>query len=268
MLEEIIPFIDSIEANKKLKEKIKTQNIEIPEEIAEIDTKYLEEDYKNTIDNKNRLEDKAKTIIAALTIAITLILNLSKIIETITNKFNIQAVNISIFVLAVSAIIYMLMAGIMSIQVLIKENLLYPIPLLERTKQNKESIYINMQLNVNQNLIRNNIIYSAYRSIRNSVLCLVILFILAILPFQVQNEDSIAYERTEIYENISFGIDAVNWLAENREKNISFDKIIKAYNEGDAENIYDKENQIIVSIEKVDDVYVIDKIISDIEEIE
>lgn len=272
MFGEIIPVIDVIKANRKLKEKNKAQDIEVPERIENIDIKYLEEDYKNTIDTKNRFEDKAKTIIAALTIAITLILNLSKIIDTISAKFGYPIVNVLIFVLAVLAIIYMLMAGIMSIQVLIKENLLYSIPLIERTKQDKKSIYIKTQLNINQNLIRNNIIYSAYRSIRNSVFCLVIIFVLAIFPFQISSNDGSAYEDVDKYENICFGIDAVNWLTENKERNVSFDKIIDKYDKKNEENviknIYDKENEIIVTIKIKDDLYVIDNIISDIEEVE
>ena len=269
MLGEIIPVIDAIRANKKLKEKNKAQNIEVPENIADIDIKYLEEDYKNTVGAKNRFEDKAKTNIAALTIAITLILNLSKMIETISDKFDIPAIHIFIFVLAVLAIIYMLMAGIMSIQVLIKENLVYAIPLPD--KENKELIYTNTQLNTNQNLIRNNIIYSAYRSIRNSVFCLVIIFISAILPFHISGKESGSYMETEIHENISFGAGAVNWLI-NNEKDISFENYLNAYDNENEENvtryIYDKENNIIVVIKKLNDMYVIDDIISDIEEIE
>ena len=66
MLGQIIPIIDIAKKNKILREKNRTvSNIEIPENIEEIDIKYLEDDYKATLDVKNRFEDKAKTIIAA-----------------------------------------------------------------------------------------------------------------------------------------------------------------------------------------------------------
>ena len=66
MLGQIIPIIDIAKKNKILREKNCTvSNIEIPENIEEIDIKYLEDDYKATLDVKNRFEDKAKTIIAA-----------------------------------------------------------------------------------------------------------------------------------------------------------------------------------------------------------
>lgn len=270
MLGEIIPTIDTVKANKKLKAKNNEASIELPEKLSDIDIKYLEEDYKNTVDTKNRFEDKAKTIIAALTIAITLILNLSKIIETIATKFDKPFINIFIFILAFLAIVYMLIAGIMSIQVLIKENLLYSVPLEDRTKKDKKAIYIRTQMNINQNLIRNNIIYSAYRSIRNSAFCLVVIFILAILPMPDNNWANTNTQVSSVQNSdISFGIGAIKWVAEN--ENVSFNKITDLYDkevqDGSTKNIYDKENQIIVSIRKVDDMYMIDSIISDIEEL-
>lgn len=271
MLGEIVPVIDAIKANKRLKVKNEAEDIEIPEKIGDIDIKCLEEDYKNAIEAKNRFEDKAKTIIAALTISITLILNLSQIIETISARFRMPAVNILIFILAVLAIIYMLMAGIMAIQVLIKENLLYTIPLSDRTKQDKKCIYVKTQQNVNQNYIRNNIIYSAYRSILNSVLCLFIIFILAILPLQHFSNNDVE-KKVIISEDICFSVEAINWLNENTDRQISFDKIVNMYSNGNDENatrnIYDKEENIIVTIKKVNDLYVIDNIIGDIEKIE
>ena len=182
-----------------------------------------------------------------------------------------QIINILIFALALLAIIYMLVAGIMSIQVLIKENVLYPISLPERAQKDKSSFYKKTQLNIKQNLIRNNIIYASYQSIRNSAICLVIIFILAILPYQNSNKSNVVYERENTNVNICYSLDAMNWLMENN-RDISFAKLIDAYakdNENTTtKNIYDKENQIIVTIKKVDNLYVIDNIINPIEEIE
>ena len=119
MIGEIIPVVRVIKANKILKEKNTAQDFEVPENLEKIDIKYLEEEYKSELEAKNRFEDKAKTIIAALTISITLILNLSKIIETIASKYDLLIIEWIIFILAILAIMYMLIAGIMSIQVLI-----------------------------------------------------------------------------------------------------------------------------------------------------
>lgn len=271
MLKEIIPVIDMVKANRILKNKNESENIEIPENIEAIDIKNLEDDYKSTIEGKNRFEDKAKTIIAALTIAITLILNLSKITDTISEKFSHPAINILIFILAVISIIYMLMAGIVSIQVLIKENRIYALSAIDKVEVSKKEIYETIQYNINQNYIRNNMIFSAYRSIRNSVFCLVIVFVIAILPIQITNEDNDHHTMSNKYENVCFGKDAVNWMFENENKQLSIDKLIEQYNKGNTDNIvkniYDKENKIVVTISLKDDVYVIENIIGNIEEL-
>lgn len=165
----------------------------------------------------------------------------------------------------------MLIAGIMSIQVLIKENILHSIPLSERTKKDKKSIYIKTQLNVNQNLIRNNIIFSAYESIRNSVICLIVIFILTIIPYSNKNDDSAIQLNQVSYDNICFGGGAVVWLSENKNDKELFDNVIAIYNKdnkGKTRHIYDMENDILVSITQKEDVYVIDEIITDIEGIE
>lgn len=270
MLGQIIPIIDIFKTNKLLHEKNRTvSNIEIPENIEEIDIKYLEDDYKSTLEAKNRFEDKAKTIIAALTIAITLILNLSKIIDTVANKIPIPYFDYGIFILAILSILYMLMAGIMSIQVLIKENLLYSISLEKR--KDKKSIYQSTQQNVNQNLIRNNIIYAAYLSIRNSVICLLLIFGLAIYPYQVSENNTIDNIQNSNGAEIIYGKDAVEWMMNNSQKNVDFEAIIEVYDntctDGTQKNIYDRKQGIVVTIEFYNNSYLVSDIINDITEI-
>lgn len=270
MLGQIIPIIDIHKANEELRKKNSSvSNIEIPENIEQIDIKYLEDDYKATIETKNRFEDKAKTIIAALTIAITLILNLSKIIDGIGTKVPLPYFDYVIFLLAICSIFYMLMAGIMSIQVLIKENLLFLIPLAKRS--DKKSIFQSTQQNINQNLIRNNIIYASYLSIRNSVICLLIIFGLAIYPYQAM--DNTNKNNTQVNDGIElvYGEDAVEWLFDNSQKNIDFDRIIESYgkicNDGKQKNIYDKKQGLIVTIKFQNNSYLILDIKNNITEI-
>lgn len=263
MLGQIIPIIDICKPNRVLREK----NIEIPESIETIDIKFLENDYNATVEAKNKFEDKAKTIVATLMIAITLILNLSKIIDTVVTKFPIGYFRYFIFILAILAILYMIMAGIMSIQVLIKENLLYQIPLEKRT--DRKSIFQSTQKNINQNLIRNNIIYASYISIRNSVICLLIIFGLAVFPYQkVNNIESTKINTTT---EVTYGNAAVEWLINNSQKAPDFDKIIESYknicNDGRQMNIYDKNQGIIVTIEAKNNSYFISAVIDNITEI-
>lgn len=272
MIGQLIPFIAIRKSNNTLRKKNQDPStIEIPNNIEEIDYNCLEDDYKATIEAKNRFEDKAKSIIAALTIAITLILNISKIIDTITTKIPLPYFNYIIFVLAVFSIMYMLMAGIMSIQVLIKENLLYPISLMDRTRQNKKNIFKATKQNINQNLIRNNIIYAAYLSIRNSVICLLIIFVFAIFPYQISENIDSHLTQAKNEANLAYSNEAIEWIIYNNQKNINFDKIIEVYtnkyNDGTPQNIYDKSQGIIVTIELQNDLYFLSDIKNNITEI-
>ena len=269
MLGQFIPAIDIYKANSNLRKKNSDiTKIVIPNNINQIDTKYLEDDYKATIETKNKFEDKAKTIIAALTIAITMTLNLSKMIEEAATKVQVPYFRYCVFGVAILSILYMLVAGIMSIQVLIKENILYPIPLEKRTE--KTSIYQATQQNINQNLIRNNIIYAAYISIRNSVICLLVIFILAVLPYQSTND--ISSLNSSDYAEIMYENNAVNWLMNNSQKKIDWSEIIQYYNSSNAngiqKNIYDKKQGIVVTIGIQGETYIVSDIQGDIIEFE
>ena len=176
-----------------------------------------------------------------------------------------MSVSYTHLILAIFSIIYMLSAGMLSIEVLIKENILHSISLND--KNDKQAIYSAIQLNTNQNLIRNNIIYSSYCSIRNSAVCLVVIFVLSIFPTTFKDASDLQSPLKET-DCISFGMNATKWLAENT--SVSIDKIIdlcdKDMKNGTIKNIYDNKNHIMISIKKIDDIYIIDSIIDKIEE--
>jgi hypothetical protein len=71
-------------------------------------------------------------------------------------------------------------AGIMVIQILTKENIVYTVPITD--KKNERKIYCTTEENNYQNIIRSNKIFTAYQDLRNSVACLGIIFIIAIHP--------------------------------------------------------------------------------------
>lgn len=129
-----------------------------------------------------------------------------------------------------------------------------------------------VMLNVYQNLVRNNIIFSAYQSIRNSVICLVVLFVIAVFPTQVLGKNLVPTESVFSYENICFEIDAVKWITDNNLADVSLDRIVKQYDknnsDGSIKRIYDEEKNFIVIIRKTGDSYIIENIISGIEKIE
>lgn len=266
MLIQFIPILVYI-SNLKLRKKNDDENeFIIPNNIKKINLKFLEDDYQASIKAKDKFEDKAKTILAALAIAITMILNLSKMIEEVIANVQFPNLNYFVFLIALFSILYMLFASIMSIQVLIKENILHIVPLEERTQ--KESIYKAMKQNINQNLIRNNLIYAACMSIRNSVVCLLIIFILAVFPFEKENNRSLivnSFDSEILYKN-----NAIDWLVNNPDKKINWNQILQFYNRnGDRElkkNIYDKKYGIVFTIGIKGETYIIYDIKSNIVE--
>ena len=269
MFGEIIPIIDTWKANKKLKEKNNClTDFPLPDDIKEVNIKYLEEEYKETIEIKNRFEDKAKTILAALTIAITLIFNLSSIIEVIANKTSALYFEYTTIALAIISILYMVLAGIMSMQVLIKENICYYISVEDKEKDRKQTVFQAIQQNRNQNLVRNNIIYAAYISIRNSMLCLVIIFVISIVPFRFSDKN---VAQIKCKHEIVYGKEAIEWINSNPKSYINIDYIIEKYDEkflsGEQGNIYDKKQGIVVTITMMDEIYCIQNINNNIIEI-
>lgn len=269
MLGEIIPIIDTRKANKKLKDRNNClTEISLPDNIKDVKIKYLEEEYKETIETKNRFEDKAKTILAALTIATTLIFNLSSIIDVIVKKVSVSYFEYAIIALAIISILYMVLAGIMSMQVLIKENICYYIPIEGKKKDRKKTLFQAIQQNKNQNLVRNNIIYAAYISIRNSMLCLVIIFVISIVPFRFLDKN-VAQIKSQ--HEIVYSEEAIEWINNNPKSNINIDYFVEKYDEkclsGKQGNIYDKKQGIIVSIMMKDGIYCILEINNNIVEI-
>ena len=267
MISMIVPMVSSRKANKKLKKKINYEQVEIPDNIEDIDIKYIEDDYNKSVDTKNRFEDKAKTIIAALTISITLILNISKIIESIAERYSSRIVGILVFIIALFSIVYMLMAGLLAIQVLVKENILFQLSLKDRNSSNKKAIYESTQNNISQNLIRNNMIYSAYGSIRNSVICLVVIFTLAVLPMQT-NTINVDIDK-KIYSNImegevQFSASAVEWLLNNPNYIVDYLDVIGSHKTelaaGEQINIYIERQSVLISIKQTVEFYVIEDI--------
>lgn len=173
----VLPFIETQIANRKIRNRIKKlDEVKIPDDTNEIDVEEFNNDYFSSIERANRLEDKAKSLLIAWSITITLIISLPNMINS---SYRISWMNTVVIIMGILAIFYMFLAGLMVIQVLTKENIVQIIPLNNR--KNKLDIYKATKGNNDQNLIRNNKIFTAYQSLRNSVICLGVIFLINIL---------------------------------------------------------------------------------------
>lgn len=199
----LFPLFELSRANKTLKKKIDNykptqENIKCYSAIRRREKNNyfdnLDKKYKETFNTKNRLEDKAKTNVIGLTIAITLISGASGIITTINSKFPISFVQwISFFILLIS-VIYLIIAGIVAVKVLCDQNQMFFISADALTKKDLDGfLEYNECTTKNEyfNIIRNNLIFSSYACIRNSLICMVAILVLCTIPLHTLVSDKI-----------------------------------------------------------------------------
>lgn len=190
-LETIFPMYGNHKANKKLKNKLNSNNknesiINNLRNGDSISIDILRDYYNDTLNIKDKLEDKAKTTIVGVTITISLILGASNVLSNIANKFDIKVLIWLSFALFTIAVFYMLYAGIIAIKVLVDENIIYTIDPNnlfneDNLRQNYDECIANNRI---QNTIRNNGVFTSYECIRNSLFCLFLVLILLIVPYR------------------------------------------------------------------------------------
>lgn len=153
------------------------------------------------------MEDKAKLNVAGITIAITLIMGSTGLLEVIYNKYNSVWFSWVMFALLICGVAYMLIAGIMTIKVLIDENEVYTVGIVKNTDEtgNAKMEYKNaINKNAIKNLIRNNSVFTSYECIRNALACLFLLFIFVALPIREANKFINLSSNTAFENNIYY----------------------------------------------------------------
>ena len=215
VLEQIFPTFYARRANKLLKNKINSadnqSNVPYMDNIDDISIEYFKEKYNETFEIKNKFEDKAKTNVIGITIAITVIMGASGLTGSLINKYSSVVLHWISFSILLLAIIYLLLSGIQAIKVLFQENTMSTVDLSDISKDEnkmKEKYDDCINRNINRNISRNNIVFSSYICIRNALICMMALFCLITIPLpSLQphgsnacmiplNESSISYSST------------------------------------------------------------------------
>lgn len=234
----VFPFVNNYIKNKKIRAEIEKYSNQINqiENSDAISMDVIKQKYADTISAKDKLEDKAKSNIVAVTISITLILGASNLLNGIYTKFSYAGINWASFVLFVLAVIYMIIAGVLSIRVLMNENIIYTIPLKiyaqEETKLREEYDTCTVA-NVNQNLIRNNGVYTSYECIRNALICLIIIVIMVVLPYSAKQKSQSQSTFSNNGYSIVFSSDAVNYITKNNDQMAVETMVVDAVNKGE-----------------------------------
>ena len=224
----IFPFKDNHKINNDLKKKMNTIEIDdclkkeycllcvAPIETRDIDVDSIQKIYDSEISRKSILEDKAKTNVIGITIAITLIMGAYGLCNNVYAKITEPFLKFIVFALFVAAALYMILAGIISIRTIVDENIVFMpenngIGLSEENL--REELDICIGKNRIQNIIRNNNIYTSYQYIKNALICLFIVLLISIFPITNQQIKNISQNmnNTQYYYSES----AAEFMLEN-----------------------------------------------------
>lgn len=237
---QVFPSISMCKANKQLKEKINCaesqSNRAFMDNFDEIPIENFRQKYAETFEVKNKFEDKAKTNVIGITIAITVIMGASGLTGSLISKYSCVALHWVSFIILLFAVIYLLVSGIDAIKVLFDENAMSTVGLPDLTADDvdtKEKYDNCTNRNINQNIIRNNIVYSSYICIRNALICMIVLFILVSIPLTTANskeknivvssESPISYSSTIIIPDEINVADINNCIIQDREDRDTID---------------------------------------------
>ncbi len=190
LLAAILPIIDLHSANKKIKEHISNADpngiLGGIENSDNITITVVKDYYESSLESKDSFEGKAKTNVLGITVAISIISSASGLLNSIYSKYCNEWFSwISCFLILIS-VLYMITAGVLSVQVLGDKNIIYVVDVASFAQGDLvlRSDYSKCtQKNRFQIIIRSNYIFTAYACIRNALICLVIVFLFAIMPY-------------------------------------------------------------------------------------
>lgn len=245
----ILPNLNAKKANGAIKDK-PDDNVD----LKEVSIDAIKEKYEETTFAKSQLDDKAKTTTAALTITITLVLNLYGLVKGAMEKGDAIYFEIIVFVLAVISVLYIATAWFLAMSVLFKHNTIYRTSLDDRSMA---AYYRCIVENGKINLIRNNCLYASYLCIRNSVVCLILVFVLATCPCFFK-------ERPIKIENITYSENLREWVKENPDEKKSIEILINnsldVFKKKQSATIYVKEEDTELVLELEGDECIVRKV--------
>lgn len=190
----IFPSIQKNKAKKAIQKKIDSIGEQLPfsddmsvlkefESPEKADLDLLKSMLQDNRHRMERMEDKAKVQIAGITIAISIVFGVAGNLKDIAHDslcFKWIA-----FVVLLLSVIYMFSAGLNATNMLINKNVFYYLPnnISEKDDGDKRkafnAIIVKNQL---QNTLRNNEISTSYIQMRNSIVLIIVVFVIWIIP--------------------------------------------------------------------------------------
>lgn len=184
-----------------------------------VDKSVLESLNKAEIERKKVLEDKAKTNVIGITIAISLIMGAYGLCNSVYSKYPNFSIHWLVFAVFSISVFYMICAGTLSISTIINENQVY-CPFNNGVGSVDDVLKKDLDKCIGQNriqnIIRNNNVYTTYECIRNALLCLFLVLIISTVPVEgFKQETNTVSVHQEIYYSSEVAKYLVTYDVEN-----------------------------------------------------
>lgn len=246
MIEWIMPSLSNYWINKSVRTRIldvATSDIPRTEnQLEHLSKEELEKLFDVDITVKDKLEDKAKTNVIGVTISVTLIMGSQVLLQNITEKYGVGLLYGVALALFVCAVVYMLAAGIHAIHVLVAENETYTPSLELEGDLYKKDLNKQIGLNRAKNTLRNNYVFTSYECIRNALICLFSVMIIAIVPTRNLENESIS-ARHGYY---SLSVDAMQSLLDGVDLSVVKDYIEAQPEKEDVITVVDDKDRLLI----------------------
>lgn len=258
LLSTAFPQFENMRANKRLSEKAKNQDIgQLSSMFSETETMELlgEDDLKSLYEyeytRKKGFEDKAKTNVIGITIAVSLIMGSYTMIQNIVGKYDNIIVSILCVVLFSLSVMYMISAGVMSINVINEQAIVHRIGYgLDDPNERKKDYYLQIALNRVRNAVRNNTVSSSYKCMRNALILLATVMLIAIWPYSSYDNSnhsgsSVKGNTTFFYSEECF--DMVNkGIASDYVENYIIEQLNKGVDASNTVTVIDTAEKIVI----------------------
>lgn len=261
-----IPFVDNGIKNYKISKIIKEKNDHYCENelTLEIKTKPEEapiEDYKLSLQTKDKLEDKAKINAFAVTIASTLIMGSPNAINGAFKNSTVSWLPIVAAVLFALAVLYMVIASVTAFWLIAETNVIYYIS--NRSNKLDEELrreyFETTRLNNLINTKRNNYVVSSFSCVRIALLCLFLVMILMLSPILLIHGNP-TQSQSVYHQNgqLLYSSQATEYIELNGNKQIIEDLVLISSKEGKINvnnpiGLVDSLNNLFVKVESSKD---------------
>lgn len=258
----IFPFAGLISANREIQKEIDSSKgiLEHISNSDKIETSILRKRYEETFSVKDKFEDKAKSQIFAITVAITVIFGASSLLKNISDKYSLDWVNWITFTLYVAATMFFIIAGILAIRLLMHENQVSTISLQSYMNDTelREQYDIATTTNIYRNIKRNNYVFTSYQCIRNAFICLLIVLIIAIIPIMSSSKSNVT--SLPVRAQILYSSEANIYLISNNNQNDVEKAIADAesnaiFDDGKTAGFIDDNQQLFIQAKKTANKY-------------